>query len=233
MSPTAFAADPAAALLRLLGEAPALAARLGALPPWVLGLLAALGALALLFGARRRRPVAAIGGAAMGWLAALAAAGALQLSSNWGPWGAAVLGTAALALPSAFPFAAGGLLGALAGALLPVPGQGPLAASIGLFLLGGFGVLAARPIAALAAGTAGAAVLAAAAAGASRHLPWLAPLAERPTLLWALFVVLAVTGTAFQARDAWPTAAPRRGAGGAELPPSGGAEASPRPTPAG
>ncbi|HEY7723880.1 MAG TPA: hypothetical protein VH880_01000 [Anaeromyxobacteraceae bacterium] len=205
MSPTALASDPVAWLARAPFEAVPLAAGLGALPLVLLALLFAAGALLLLFGARRREPVAALGGAALGWLGGYAAAGALELGGKVaGPLGAAILGGGALAFPPLFPLAAGAVPGALAGSRFPVAGHPALGAAIGLLLLGGLALLGARLVAAAAAGLLGAAACGAALAGLSRHLPELRPLVDRPALLLALVVVLAVAGAAYQSPAAWP-----------------------------
>lgn len=210
MTPGAFFADPLAALGRLLAEAPAAAARLRPLPLWALALLAAGGLAVLLAGARWRRPLALVGGAAVGFLSGTAAAGALGLPGGIFPLlGAVVLGVAALLLPALYPFGAGALLGALLGARLPVPGHGVVAAGIGLFLAGGLALLGARLLAAATAGAVGAALVGAALVGSSRAFPGLSLLTERPVLLAGLVLVLAISGTAFQSGSAWRGGAPR------------------------
>jgi hypothetical protein len=216
MSPTALVSDPAAWFATALRQAVPLAARLGGLPLVLLSVLLAAGALLLLFGARRRELVASLGGAGLGWLGGFAAAGALELGGSLaGPLGAAILGGGALAFPSLFPFAAGAVPGALAGARFPVAGQPALGAAIGVLLLGGLALLGARIVAAVAAGLLGAAACGAALAGLSRHLPELRPVVDRPTLLLALVVVLAVAGAAYQSPTAWPARA-RKGRGEAD-----------------
>jgi hypothetical protein len=212
MTPTAFASHPLDTLTQLLREAPALAARLQPLPVWGLALVGAAGLAVLLAGARWRRPVALFGGAGVGWLAGLAGAGVLGLPGGLFPLlGAIVLGGASLLLPPIFPFAVGGLVGAFLGGHLPVPGQGPVAGAVSLFLLGGLGLLAARLLAAAAAGLAGAAVLGLALLAGARHWQPLAALAARPVVLAGLLLVVAIAGAAYQAGTAWGGA----GGGGA------------------
>jgi len=204
MIPSAFAHHPLEALAQLLREAPALAARLHPLPVWGLASVGVAGLAVLLAGARWRRPVALSGGAAVGWLAGLAGAGVLGLPGGLFPLlGAIVLGGASLLLPSVFPFAAGGLVGAFLGGLLPVPGQGPVAGAVALFLVGGVGLMAARLLAAAAAGLAGAAVLGLALLAGARHWQPLAALAARPVVLAGLMLVVAIAGAAYQAGTAW------------------------------
>jgi hypothetical protein len=204
MSPTAFVSDPTSWLARLLGEAPALGARLGAVPLWALGALLALGLLALVAGARWRRPLALVGGACVGSLGGVGVAGLLGLSGMLLPAiGAAALGGAALALPPLFPFAALALPGAFLGAGAGLAGGRWLGALIGSFLLGGLGLLGARFVAAATAGLAGAGLVGAAILGAANRLPPLEPLSRRPVLLAGLLTVLAVAGTAFQVGSAW------------------------------
>lgn len=224
MSPSAFVADPVGFLARLAARLPELAGPLRPLPLWAHGLLLAAGLAVAAGGARWRRPVALAGGAATGWLAGMAAAGLLELPARvLPPIGAALLAGAGLMIPSVFPFAAGALPGAFVGARLGLPG-GPLAgASIGLLLLGGLGLLAARLLAAAAAGLAGGALAGLALLAASRHVPELRLLEERPVLLAALVLLLAVSGAAFQVGFAW-------GGGKRPKPPrSAGAQPTPQP----
>jgi hypothetical protein len=205
MSPARFIADPFAFFADLLREAPGEAyRRLGPLPLWVLCAVAAAGVALLLFGARWRRPLAAAGGAAAGFMAGFAAAGALGLPGGIFPYlGAVLIGVAALLLPPIFPFVLGAQIGAVLGLRLPVPGQGVPAAIIGSLALGGLALLAARLVAACTAGVAGAAVLGAALLGASARWPALSIFEARPLLLAGLLLVVAIAGAAFQAGTAW------------------------------
>ncbi len=204
MTPSAFVADPAGFLLRLAGRFPELAGPLRPLPLWAHGLLLAAGLAVAAAGARWRRPVALAGGAATGWLAGMAAAGLLELPGRvLPPVGAALLAGAALLLPPLFPFAAGALPGAFLGARLGLPGGPLLGAGIGLLLLGGLGLLGARLVAAAVAGLLGGALAGVALLASARHLPQLRILEERPVLLAALVLLLAVAGAAFQVGFAW------------------------------
>jgi len=221
MSPSAFLSDPVAWLARLLREAPGLGARLEVLPLWALAALLALGAFVLAAGARRRRPVAAVGGAGAGAVAGVGLAGLLGLSAGLLPAiGAVALAGAALVLPSLFPFAAGALPGAFLGAAAVPEGARWVGALVGSFLFGGLGLLAARIVAAATAGAAGAGIVGAALLGAAGRLPALAPLARWPALLAGLLTVLAIAGAAFQASSAWGGG----GAGGGAAPPPAGAQ---------
>lgn len=204
MSPSAFVADPIGFLVRLATRLPELAGPLRPLPLWAHGLLLAAGLAVAAGGARWRRPVGLAGGAATGWLAGLAAAGLLELPGRVLPAiGAALVAGGALMVPPVFPFAAGALPGAFVGARLGLPG-GPLAgAAIGLLLLGGLGLLGARLLAAAVAGLLGGAIAGVALLAASSHLPELRILEERPVLLAALVLLLAVSGAAFQVGFAW------------------------------
>jgi len=191
--------DLVAIVAELWGRLPALVARLGAFPAWKLAPLALAGLALLLAGARGRRPISVVGGALVGWLGGQAAARALGLTGGLFPlfW-AAALGAGSGLLPPLYPFAAGGLVGALIGAWLPVPGQGFVAGGILLLLCGGLALLAPRAIAATTAGLLGAALVGAALAGAGHHIPFLAPLSTHPILLAGVALVLALASSAFQ-----------------------------------
>lgn len=225
MTPATFLAAPGAFLLELLAEAHGRAAALRALPAWAPGLLLAAGLFVLLAGARWRQPVSAAGGAAAGALAGVAAAGLLGLSpSLCAPLGAALLGGGALLAPALFPFAVGAIPGAFLGARHDLVGHPAGGAALGVLLLGGLAILAARPLAALLAGLAGAALLGAGLLGLDRHWTPLAEITGRPIVLAAVLLVLAVAGAAAQVGSAWGSGGRKR-AGRAERP-SGDATAA-------
>jgi hypothetical protein len=174
----------------------------GALP------LGAAGLWLLLDGARRRRPIAAAGGAAIGALAGAAVAG--WASARFGVprtavalGAAAALGTAAAALPLAFAFAAGALPGALAGWHVPLGGSGLAGAAAGAVVAGGAALLLARLVAAAVASALGAALLCGAGLAALGGRALAAELVDRPAVLLGLVAVLAVAGAAFQSATAW------------------------------
>jgi hypothetical protein len=209
VNPTDSQGDLLAVLAHLWDQVPAGIHRLAGLSPWALAGIALAGLFLLVAGARWRRPLSAAGGALVGWLGGLVAARALGLTGGLFPvfW-AAALGAGSALLPPLYPFAGGALLGALAGAWLPVPGRGIAAAAVLLILLAGLSLLAARGVLAATAGLLGAGLVGAALAGAGHRVPALAPLSAHPALLAGLVLVLAIAGAAFQARGAgtgrWP-----------------------------
>jgi len=199
MTASSFLSDPGPFLLDLLGAGYARAAALRALPPWAPGLLLAAGLCALLAGARWRLPVSAAGAGAAGALAGVAAAGLLGLPvPACAAVGAALLGGGALLLPPLFPFAIGAIPGAFLGARVDLVGHPASGAALGVLLLGGLGLLVARPLAAAVAGLAGAALVGAALVGLDRLWPPLAEVTGRPVVLAAVLLVLAVAGAASQ-----------------------------------
>ncbi len=202
--------DPGGPLDGALREIPALAERLHALP-WPAALaLAVLGLAALAVGARWRRPLAVVGGAALGWVAGMGIAPWLSREVGVPPMATRMVAAALVAalsgfLPQAFLFAAGALPGALVGSLP----QEPVGAWAGLALGGVAGLMVGRAVAAMAAACLGATLLTAAALAASDRWEALGALAERPFVLVTLAAVVAVAGAAYQWRRAWEPPAPR------------------------
>ncbi len=205
-SPPAALLGPLASALR---ELPSTAARLRGLPwpaAWALGVC---GSAVLLAGARMRRPLAVVGGAALGWMAAAAAPS--WISTNAGVSRGA-LGAAAGALlavggglfPPLFVFAAGALPGGILGASLPIRDSPELGAAAGAAVAGVAAVLLAQWVAAAAAAVIGAVMLSAALLAAGDSWPALRVLSVRPFVTVALAAVLSVAGAAFQLRSAWP-----------------------------
>lgn len=182
--------------------------------PWPVAAAALLaGAVALGFGARARRPLAAAGGALVGLAGGTALAGWI---GGWVavPWlflaaaGALGLGVAAGFFPPLFIFAAGALPGALLGSALPPSGQpwyGLLGLAVGGLVALGF----ARWVAAVAAAGLGAALLAAGLFGAASDWAPARALAGHPLALATLLAVLTVAGAAFQHAAAWRPPEPR------------------------
>jgi len=203
--------NPGGSLDGALREIPALAERLRALP-WPATLaLAVLGLAILTIGARWRRPLAVVGGAAVGWTAGMALAPWLVREVGVSPLATRIVAAAVVAvlsglLPPAFLFAAGALPGALVGSALTPEAVGLWG---GLGLGGLAGLVVGRAVAAMAAASLGAALLAAAALGASDRWEPLQVLAERPFVLLTLTAVVAVAGAAFQWTRAWEPPAPR------------------------
>jgi hypothetical protein len=218
-----YAAAPALALLhtelsRAISAVASLALRLP--PPWA-ALLAGVGVIFLLHGARRRIVLAFPGGAVIGLVAARVVVTAMD-----GP-GAAVheeilwisAGVGALLCagwPPIFPVLALALPGALAGGLLTLAGRAWLGALAGCAVGGGIGALLREWVACLAAGGIGAAAVVAGALGLLARWPLArkpiaVELVEHPMALLAPWAVLTVAGAAFHAGRAWP----RDGARGA------------------
>ncbi len=190
-------------------ELSSLAARLRELPwPAALG-LGLCGAAALLAGARMRRPLAAVGGAALGCLAAAAAPSwvATNVGISRGTLAAAAAAILAVGgglFPPLFVFTAGALPGGLLGASFPVHDSPEMGAAAGAAVAGVAALLVARWVAAVAAAVLGAALVSAALLAAGGSWPALRVLSTRPSITLALAAVLAVAGTAFQVRKAWP-----------------------------
>lgn len=152
---------------------------------------------------RFRRPLAALGGAAVGALAALAAHSAIRVHLGLGPGAAAAIAAVAsgllcLRFPSLFPFAAGALPGAVVGSAVPLGGRAAWGAAAGAVVCGLAGLAAGRVVAAAFASAAGGVLLPVALValfpghGISREA------AARPLALLALGVIAAVAGAAFQ-----------------------------------
>lgn len=159
------------------------------------------GAVLLAAADRLRRPVALLGGAAVGALAAYAARPVLPATLSptaWG-WAAAVLcgGGAALA-PTAFPALAGALAGALLGVHVPVAGKPALGAliagAVGAALLS----VGARSVAAILASLAGGLAVGVGLVTLAGGREIGVEIAARPLVLLGVAVVLGIAGAAFQ-----------------------------------
>jgi len=201
--------------------------------PWpVAALLLVLGLVQLAAGARLRRPIAVVGGAAVGALA-----GALfrePLGHLTGLSEPAVQGVAAAlaaglcgAFPTLFPIAAGSLPGAFAAAALAPKEQRLAAWGLGGAAGGAAGWVLARWVAAAVASSTGAFAVSLGIAGVLEHLGAGPKLAGHPAFLLALTAVLSIAGFAHQLPSAWRRATPAvRGTaaaspGAAELPKEG------------
>ncbi|HTP53025.1 MAG TPA: hypothetical protein VMK42_20210 [Anaeromyxobacteraceae bacterium] len=212
---SAFLADLAGAVEATMGWTATLSAEVARAPwPVPAGLLA-LGLVELLAGARLRRPVAAVGGAAVGALAAASFREPLGHLVGLSPQAlggvaAALLGGACGAFPPVFPFAAGALPGALAAAALAPESQGPVARAVGALVGGVAGLLLARLVAASVAAALGALAVSLGLAGALARAG-IGGFSRHPAAVLAAAAVLAVVGIAFQLPDAWRAAAPRAG----------------------
>jgi hypothetical protein len=181
---------------------PELARALGAgsLPAAVLA--GAAGLALLVAGVRLGRPLAAAGGAFVGWLAG----GLLAVAvSGWMPaWlpasvAAAVLGLMSFLAPDVYPIALGLLPGALLGARVPIAGKAWLSVLGGL-ALALLALWMSRFVLAVTAAMAGAVLVVASLLALSLYIPALLVLARSPMLLWGFSALLAVAGTVFQLR---------------------------------
>lgn len=164
-------------------------------------LLAMLGVTLLTSADRLRRPTAALGGAAVGALAARAAGpilpGVLSLA-GWS-WVLAILGGGAAGLaPAAFPALVGALVGALLGVHVPVGGHGAIgaivAAAVGAALLS----VGARTVAVILACLGGGLALGVGFLVLAGGRELAAELAARPLVLLGFATVVGVAGAAFQ-----------------------------------
>jgi hypothetical protein len=171
-----------------------------------MGVLAGIGlvvvGVALLAAADRlRRPVAFLGGAAVGALAVMAVRSVVPGALGAAAWGwavAAVCGAVSAAAPPAFPALAGALVGALLGLHVPVAGKpflgALLAGAVGAALL----AVSARSVAAILASLTGGLALGiglVTLAGGREIAP---ELASRPLVLLGFAVVTGIAGAAFQ-----------------------------------
>lgn len=185
----------------VLSSIAGLVARLRGGGPFVGVLLVVGGAVLLAAADRLRRPVALLGGAAVGALAVHAAQPLLPgaLSPAGWTWIAAVLcgGGAALA-PTAFPALAGALIGALVGVRVPVAGR----PAVGGFIAAGLGAalfsVGARSVAAVLASLAGGLAVGVGLVTLAGGRELGVELASRPVVLLGIAVVLGIAGAAFQ-----------------------------------
>ena len=181
--------------------------------PAGVGLFAA-GLLVLVAGARRRRPVAALGGLAAGALGGLALSGAAAQARISGisavTASAAAVGLLAALFPGLFPLALGSVLGGAIGAQLPL-GSPTGGAVIGAIVLGCAAMIGVRPLAAGLAGLCGAALAVAGALALGPAIPGVGLVARHPLVGVALVLVLGIAGGAAQVESAWDGAAKGRG----------------------
>jgi hypothetical protein len=165
---------------------------------------AGLGLLAI--GARWRRPVALVGGAAAGALAggllsgpAAELAGVSRTTTVVAGVGIVALGS--LAAPQLFPIALGAAIGGAVGVRLPL-GFPIVSAVAGALAIAAAAVLGARLLAALVAAIVGASLAVAGLVALAPRLPTDA-LARHPLVAIGLVAVLAIAGAAAQADAAW------------------------------
>lgn len=196
--------ETAAAILsgvaRLAGGAQALGLAVGA--P-----LSLAGLVALVAGTRRRRPLAAVGLAGCGALAAVLLRGPLSAHLGLGEVAAAgALGAAGLVggamAPASLPFFLAAVPGALAGANLPLGGRAAYGAAAGALAAGLIGLLLARVVTATAAGLGGGLALALGLLACFDQAPLARELAGRPAVVVGFALVVGIAGAALQLSQA-------------------------------
>lgn len=189
------------------------------------GVLAVAGAALLASGARRRRPIGALGGAAVGALLAVSAAGWVEARWPSVPRPALVAaGAGALAVlgglwPPLFVFAAGLLPGAVLGQAVPIAEQPLLGLAAGGLALGGLALVVAEFTAVAVAAVLGAGLLGGALLAAAGPRPEAAAMAARPFLLLAWLSVVGAAGGALQLGRSWSRGGARSGGAGPLSPP--------------
>lgn len=174
----------------------------------VAGVVVAAGLLVLLFGARARRPIAALGAAGLGAIAAGVLRSRLGSAADVSPTllavaGAGMAGALAALVPLAFPAIAGALPAALAAEILAPAENHLVALAIGAVAGAAVGILLARLVASLAAAAAGAVAVTVGVAGALHATAVGKALLGHPVSLLAVVVLLTVSGAAFQFPRAW------------------------------
>jgi hypothetical protein len=177
--------------------------------PWpAAAALLGVGLVVLAVGARARRPLAAVGGAALGVAASVTLgepvtrAAGISTATLSGI-AATVAGAACGVLPLLFPALAGALPGALGAAAMAPPDQRPLALGLGAAVGAALGLVLARWLAAAVAGCVGALASVIGLAGLLHGLGAGRALSAHPVAVLAASVVLAVAGTAWQLPTAW------------------------------
>jgi hypothetical protein len=221
----AFLASAAARAEEVLGGLSTLASRATGLSWPVAALVGVTGAALLLFGARSRRVIGAVGAAEVGALAVLAAGAWLE--ARWpalprpalAAAGAVAMGLLGAAWPHLFVLAAGALPGAVLGVAVPVADRPWLGLAIGAAALGALASMAAELTAVAVAAVLGAGLLGGAALAAAGRTPEVAALAARPFLLVAWLVVVGAAGGAAQLGRSWGRAGGARRGGEPPLTP--------------
>jgi hypothetical protein len=193
--------------------------------PWPASAAVLLGSAAvLLFGARPKRPVAALGaagvaGAAAAWIGEPLGR-ALGLSpSTLAVTCAAVAGALAALVPQVFPALAGALPGALLADLFAPSDRRLEVLAAGAILGAVLGFFLARLVASAVAASVGALGVALGGAGALGSTGAGRALLAHPVAILASAVVLAVAGAAFQYPRAWGRGAEPAGGKGKGAPP--------------
>ncbi len=193
----------------------AVAREVGASRPVGAAVVAA-GLLVLLFGARARRPIAALGAAGLGAIAAAVLRRHVGGGADVSPTmlsvaGAGTAGALAALVPQAFPALAGALPAALVAEAM-APQEHHLAAlAVGAVAGAALGILLARLLASLGAAAAGALAVTIGAVGALSGTAAGKALLGHPVSMLAVIVLLTVPGAAFQYPRAWGRGDPGRG----------------------
>jgi hypothetical protein len=201
--------------------------------PWPVAAAVVLAGLGvLLFGARPRRPVAALGAAGVAAAASAALGAPLGQALGLAPstlavTAAAVAGAVAALLPQVFPALAGALPGALLAGLFAPPERRLEVLAVGAALGAVAGFLLARLVAAAVAATVGALAVALGATGALRPTGVGRALLDHPVAILAAAVILSVAGAAFQFPRSWGRGA--AGPAGKREAPRGPAAGAPEP----
>jgi len=195
-------------------------AALARLVAWLRGLGSAagvglaIGGVVLLAAADRlRRPVAFLGGAAAGALAATAGRDVLPAALSPVAWvwiTAAVCGLVAAGLPLAFPALVGALVGAAMGLHVPIMGRPALGAAVAAAVGAALLAVGARTVASVLAALAGGLALGIGLVTLGGEREWAVEIAARPLVLLGFAVVTGVAGAVFQlagdrARERTPT----------------------------
>jgi hypothetical protein len=177
-------------------------------------LLVAAGLWLLAAGARNRRVIAALGGAAAGAVWALAFRGSLSARLGFPAPTLAGIGAGLAAIvsalfPPAFPLLAGALPGAIVGARVPLGGSATAGVAGGALVGGVIAAVFAELVAAWTAASLGAAAVLGATLSLWSRRPWTGELVAHPFALVAIGAVMAVAGAAFQLGSAWRAGGPR------------------------
>jgi hypothetical protein len=165
------------------------------------GALAVLGLVLLVAADRLRRPVAFLGGAAVGWIAAQLLLERLPTTISEAAWGgllAAACGAGCAAAPVLFPALVGALAGAVLGAHVPVGGKTAMGATVAGAVGAALLAVGARSAAVILAAVAGGCALGAGLLAMAGGRELAVELAARPFVLLGFALWVGVAGASFQ-----------------------------------
>jgi hypothetical protein len=188
-------------VLAALSGLAAVVSRLRGTGPLAGAALSALGLVLLVAADRLRRPVAFLGGAAVGWIAIQLLAERLPSSLSVGAasgLAAVAAGAASAGAPMLFPALAGALVGAVLGVHVPVGGSAGLGAVIAGAVGAALLAVGARSAAIILAAVAGGCALGAGALAMAGGRELAVELAARPFMLLGFALWVGVAGAAFQ-----------------------------------